>query len=509
MSWRPGEKRWTSLEERWFKRRSATGAAVAAWTLSTLLVLLAFVVAEHLPDLLPRDLQSFAVLASAVAMGILASLATAAWYWKISSLRKGLPTLGAVLCALWAGLGVVGSLGMVAVHERVSRERSAMENSSITFDRATRTLRIDGYIGSSFTEDLDDAIASHPTAQLIEVNSLGGLVDDALRAGRSIARANLPVRVVGECASACVILWASAPSREMTVGAMIGLHQTDSDVDLPISWTQAANDELDLKTVPLMKRAGFNAELLSKRATTPADDMHWVGAVEMLEAGVHLSVVDESGFAITLNHARILRVMQEIDENDAVRSLVEIYAQWAPDVVEAVGPRLYSAWMEDDVEGMFNAGREISSSAKTYALTVAPDEAVVGWARGMQQMLSNALRSSDSGACALLLGGVGDKTDPKPEIGQRIMRLLSDLLITARPGERIRSGQRSKAERDKAEALIIAVYQRKLEVGYPAEYELWSPMQQCAYANDLYSAIFLLATAEAANAIRAAEGIDQ
>ena len=503
MSWRAGERRWISIGRRWKKTDRGQGLRVAAsWGACIVLSALALVVSLRLVDL-PRFLQGFAVSTTVIVLATILSFLVAGWYWRSSARTSGRPTLGVVLCALLVALGAVCSLSIIAFQKRVSDNRLSMKDATMVFDAATGELYINGNIADRFTDDLREALARAPGIRRIAIDSPGGFIEDALEAGRMLDERKVTVRVMEECASACVVFWSSAPAREITFEGRVGLHQSRVDVDMPSLWRKSISDEADVETTAVLKRAGFSDAMLDRQASTAASDMYWLDPVEMMESGVQLSIVDAHGTPLTASHAKFLSVASGLDARSSFRKLMEAYGARAPQLADKFGPDLYAAWHGNDADGMFRFAGALNDAAKSYAFGNAPDAAVVDWARSVHGLLGEAIASSDAASCSVLLGGThaGDPADP---VSDRMVLALADLVESVPEGKApsIVSVGRSAV----AETLARTVFRQKVAQGYPLRYEQWSNVQKCRFMDGVYAAVLQLPSSEAARAVRATEG---
>jgi hypothetical protein len=508
MSWRAGERRWTSLRRRWAARGVAVHAvaAVCGWVLGIGLAALALAMIVQLVEM-PAPLRAFPLRVGAgVAAGVLA-LVFAAWYWKAAARSRGVPTLGSVLCALLVATGVACSLAAIGLQKKVSDDRAAMPNARMAFDAASGELRIDGNIGERFTDDLRAALDRAPGLRRVVIDSPGGFVEDAIKAGELLAARGVTVRVMHECASACSVLWAAAPRRELAFDGRIGLHRHTLDLELPSLWREDVDEDLTARTVEVMKRAGFNDAMLAHRAQTAPGDMYWVDPVALYEAGVQLAIVDADGRPVSASRAKFLAAMLGGDNPQPLhRRLVEAFAARLPQRADRAGPDLYAAWRQgDDARHAALIGR-FNADARLYALASAPDAATVAWGRDAQSQMAAAVAASDTARCRLMLGVAlpGDAERPGAD---GMVRALADLLLAAPPEPDDAPSRRAIADRAATTAVFTRVFRRRLAEGWPDRYEDWPAMSKCRFISEVYGDLLRFPQPQAAQAIRIAEGL--
>ena len=170
----------------------------------------------------------------------------------------------------------------------------AEENAVVTAAPEGDVLRISGVIGSKFEPDIRNALQKYPSIRRIDVASPGGLRAQAMRVGSLINKRGLTVRVEGRCASACVLLWATANSREMTADSRIGLHRSTLDPDLPIpdAVRQQLIERNDRETDEVLRKAGFSSRVVRMGAQTPPTTMTWFTPGELQVEGVPFRLLD-------------------------------------------------------------------------------------------------------------------------------------------------------------------------------------------------------------------------
>ena len=194
---------------------------------------------------------------------------------------------------------VVASALLIVLRARVDQIRAEMPDATMTVAGDGRVLRVEGYIGDDFVATLGHRLAGHPGVRRIDITSAGGLVDEALRAADVVRAHSLRVRVVEQCASGCVLVWAATVSREMHVAALIGLHRVRLDPTLPDAWEPGVRGKFEAESLAILRAAGLSEEMLARRTRTATEDMAWFDAGELLDEGVVVTVVDDDGTPLT------------------------------------------------------------------------------------------------------------------------------------------------------------------------------------------------------------------
>lgn len=183
------------------------------------------------------------------------------------------------------------AMGMAAADGTATTD---LDNARVTADPVARVLRVDGIIGPDFEKDVREALLRDPKIRQVVVRSPGGMRAPAMRVADFINRRGVTVRVDGKCASACVLLWATASSREMTETSRIGLHRSSLDEALPIpdSMRQELMRRNDRETDEVLLKAGFPTDVVALGSATPASTMAWFDPHRLKQGGLPFVLVE-------------------------------------------------------------------------------------------------------------------------------------------------------------------------------------------------------------------------
>ncbi|TXK59044.1 hypothetical protein [Alkalisalibacterium limincola] len=142
-----------------------------------------------------------------------------------------------------------------------------------------------GPIDAGFSERLRAALDSNAAATSLEVESLGGLSEEAYAAANLLNDRGIGIRVRGRCASACALMWASAEQRILFEGARIGFHAGRPSRDPPAILRGAVQRHSSRLAAVAMAKAGFDDEMIERAANTPHESMLWLEVAEAKAAG--------------------------------------------------------------------------------------------------------------------------------------------------------------------------------------------------------------------------------
>ena len=187
------------------------------------------------------DLSEKAWLAATLAAFGL-SIAISVWaiigIWRSATRHQA--EAGTIKSALIAKLfASIGALGLVA---QLSQTPSPIVDNALVVGGIYpfgvpavlsingRTLHINGSITVEVAEQFKELIGKHPEVIQVSLTSLGGSIDAAVEISSVIKKRNLSTVSVGECSSACTLIFLSSKVRAFDVDASLGFHSPSGGV---------------------------------------------------------------------------------------------------------------------------------------------------------------------------------------------------------------------------------------------------------------------------------------
>ncbi|HET6396715.1 MAG TPA: hypothetical protein VFF91_07740 [Pseudoxanthomonas sp.] len=167
---------------------------------------------------------------------------------------------------------------------------SGVEAAALRYQPATRELLYTGRIGADFHAYLAAALDAHPEAQTLVVSSLGGVLNPALQAARTLNARGITVRAAGRCASACAMLWVASERRQVEDGTVLGLHSSRTAA-VSAAVESAIAGHIGRQKTALLGHAGFPPQVIDRALSTPADRMYWLKARDLVRLGVDCTLV--------------------------------------------------------------------------------------------------------------------------------------------------------------------------------------------------------------------------
>ncbi len=514
LTWQRGESRWRPLSSRWPTRRRALSrhaGVVLSAVVTALACLLPLVYYGVIPGTMALVHEPVLFASLLVATWVVA-FALASAHALLVRMRQGHLSLGPVLCLMaCAGSAVYAAAGSVEAL-RLREVLADTGDARIFYVPGQQAIRIEGEIGPRFLQDLQGQLDAHPDARVISMDSPGGLLDEALEAANRVARRNMVLRVDGECASACVAMFAAAPTRQATPRSMFGLHRTRMLAQGPQVAIALSLDASEERVDRLMQDAGFSAELVQRRRDTAPEDVHWIGAVPTVLGGVRAEITDAEGTRLATRMAQLQFVQWHL-EGSAEAGAIEALLPFIDDIPAEQVTALYAAVLEDDVEAFFAAHRTMSLAMTRFALALAPDEAIIALMQRRAASLSADEGRPDPAYCHAMQGG--DATWGVDETGTTVDQGSADfladleaLLHSIPPSSRPRVG--AAADRLAASDWLERRYRRfAASNGHGNDVGTWNGPQRCALQAELYRAAQALSPGMQVEVTRLVEGLSR
>jgi ATP-dependent protease ClpP protease subunit len=488
MSWCPGEKRWQSLGLRW-SHGGIVGKLVGLCS-----ALLVFVLAAGLIELpgrlfvhLPDNLQTKVFLQLVPAIGIPASViltgALVITRWK----RAHCLPLHYALCVMLTLMAGAASIALCKQTSTLVDAENRFPNASISYDAGARAIHINGTIGRRFSNDVADALSRHADARVVIINSPGGLLTEAFKTGDMLANSRIPLRVEGVCASACGLMWAAVPMREMTVNSRIGLHQNRMVTDVPVEISAAVSRKLETKSTEVLSAAGFTPYMLRQRELTPPASVYWVTSVDIMMAGISVRVLDAQEQPISLSAAKWTVITAAWGQHSLTSQIYQAIAEREPSLAKSYGDSLYWALRANNLQMFYAEDRDLKTLAIRQAFTKVADQAVMDWAQSRQGDLAEASQSANIAECGLLSNTkdaqLADSATRKRINEHTLTRTLA--LLNAVPVATV--GPVLPIDIHGA-ASDFGVYSSRIvgqlrQRGYPVDVARWDSLQRCGYSN--------------------------
>lgn len=194
--------------------------------------------------------------------------------YLISGLAR-LSLLGSFLqIAFSLAFGVFGALPELW---KLARGIDPIGNVRLVVSADGRTMQLNGPIGAGDAGRLRTLFETSPAVRLLEVASPGGRVTEAERMVELIRQRGLGTRAIGNCESACTLVFLAGNKRQLMPGAQLGFHRASSGTFNP-AFDEIANQEL----ARTYRRMALPEEFIEKTLSTPSRTMWYPPPAELL-----------------------------------------------------------------------------------------------------------------------------------------------------------------------------------------------------------------------------------
>ena len=166
---------------------------------------------------------------------------------------------------------------------------------ALSYIAARDELFFMGGMGTSFDVVVASALRRFPkTKRFVVVASPGGLVNSVTRAAKRLNMHAVAVRIEGDCASACALLWALADVRQALPGGRIGLHAGRADSKVPEWLHGSAASRNRTRFEAALRGAGFPQDAIARGLATPHERIFWIDAPSLRRIGVRFDWIEPS-----------------------------------------------------------------------------------------------------------------------------------------------------------------------------------------------------------------------
>ncbi|WP_423596154.1 RDD family protein [Roseateles sp. MS654] len=160
---------------------------------------------------------------------------------------------------------------------KLARGIDPIGNVRLAVSADGRTLQFNGPIGAGDAHRLGSLLASSPAVKLLEVASPGGRVTEAERMVDLIRQRGVGTRAVGNCESACTLVFLAGNKRQLMPGAQLGFHRASSGTFNP-AFDEIANQEL----ARTYRRMELPEDFIQKTLSTPPRRMWYPSAEDLV-----------------------------------------------------------------------------------------------------------------------------------------------------------------------------------------------------------------------------------
>ena len=198
------------------------------------------------------------------------------------SVRLLLGTLLLACTVAWPDRGVRAET--LAALETSHLDQTTTAPYSLALDASGATVRLEGLIDFGITRDLTALLEASTAVRSIELESPGGRVAEARGLIEVIERFALRTSAVGDCASACALVYMSGATRYLAPGARLGFHRYGLFSPLVGLFL---DPEVEMaKDMAVFRRHGVAEAFIERITATPHETMWFPSPAELVLARV-------------------------------------------------------------------------------------------------------------------------------------------------------------------------------------------------------------------------------
>jgi hypothetical protein len=263
-----------------------------------------------------------------------------------------------------------------------------------------------GILTEGVTEELARSLKANPQAEVLHLNSFGGLGFEGERLFELIRSHGLTTYTSGWCYSACTTAFLGGRERLIARGARLGFHRPAG----PGLTTQDVDKILDRESIILSSYLNIPADFLRKAHSTPHESMWYPTLEELQRANVVTGVAAPGQFATTgfgdkATPESVATMLEKISPFDSVRRLdptafAAIRDVWLAAFTEA------RPWEEVAEEARAQLGelfdRHVAESS---------DDAIIAYGAAVLQQMESVGGSRPDTCVALIVGEPDEAID--------------------------------------------------------------------------------------------------
>ncbi|KQY82851.1 hypothetical protein [Pelomonas sp. Root1444] len=242
--------------------------------------------------------------------------------------------LGALQLLVSVLFGVLPSLGG---YWQMARGIDPIGHAKFSLSPDGRSLRLDGTIGMGDATRMRDLLDSEAARGLrrIELVSPGGRLHEAELMAAALKPRGHEVRAVGDCASACTVVFLAGRPRQLTPGARLGFHRASTGTYNPV-FEELANQQLEAT----YRELGLPQPLIDKTLDTPSRSI-WFAPREDLLAHALIAPMPQT-LAIALPPVG-KSGLPDFDDALRIHPVWDALEQHSAGTIDAVAKRMWDA----------------------------------------------------------------------------------------------------------------------------------------------------------------------
>ena len=417
------------------------------------------------------------------------------WKYSKSKLAKPLTVFGGI-GALIVSIMAISTTPLLY---RIISARQLYNRYQITTDPVTQTVQIKGTIGPGLDARLRHELSISARIKTVEIDSPGGLVDEALSLASTIQSLNLDTRAIGTCNSSCIIVFMSGRERIAPRSLKFGFHAVGEITRVTGAYNIETLADIGKKSDAYLRSRGIPEKFLAQTKKAGKDALEFVSAIDLAESGAVTLLIDAGG-KVALADARWREILDELKRAKIQAEVIDLFTTIGNADSEAVEKFSLEIWGQTKL-GNFTAVqgavRSLVAELTTKAIPAASDAAVRDSIKVTGRELALLREQARWDICSMILNGKGfGGFKLPPDIMAADYRSSAGLVRSAAANNwKPRDLQPWVDQR--ARTLIQAVHKRLLTRGVDVVTHT-DPRTSCEWATELANEVAVLPETEAA-----------
>lgn len=280
---------------------------------------------------------------------------------------SGLLKLTGVICTtvVAAYLFIVGT--QISEVLRVFTVRESYANYTIVPDNVNGIVRVEGTIGPGLSRKLEKIFLDYSKISTLEINSPGGLLDEALRTAEVLER-HKKIKVVARsrCSSACTLIFFAGNQRFADWNLSLGFHPANAIADVGQFFKDGMRKS-SIRADAYLKKRGIPERLRLFSNTAAGSNLFMEPAITLAEDGLIQGLVDGL-MPVNISVAKWRAIEDGLNVSSAI-PLTEVLK-----AVRATRPEI----VRDRAANLYIALRTKNAPALTGGIALIIKEVVVG-----------------------------------------------------------------------------------------------------------------------------------
>jgi hypothetical protein len=367
---------------------------------------------------LTDDFSSKAFLATRLVLILVTVLAATVcailWWRRVPDIAESQAGRGWLRIGIIAGALAAAALAFVFVARtpllyRIQVATDAFNDYVVQVDGAHKLLKIEGTIGPGMASKVIRQLGANADIATVEIDSIGGLVDEALKIARYVQSHNLGTRATKTCNSACILVFMAGNRRVASRSMAFGFHETASVTPVSGVFDLQALDASARESKSYLRSRGVPEHYIQSAHKLGPEQLFPVSAIEMAEAGA-VSALEDRGAPVSLNQAKWRDVVDMLAHGKSSASLLLLMRtteRVAPATIDKQAPALWSTAMHGGKEEFAAAIYALLSAQSDKALVAADDRSLMAIVRVTRDEFAFLRQGGKWAACAEFSNGHG------------------------------------------------------------------------------------------------------